>query len=67
MDRGDVEERPGDVHTTPEDGGSLRLWITLAVIFFALVMAGLGQWDWALAGLIGLTVGNGISVLFGRR
>jgi hypothetical protein len=47
--------------------GGLRFWITLAVVFLILFMIGLGQWDLAMAGFIGLIVGNGLSVLFGGR
>ena len=47
--------------------GSLRFWITLAVVFLILFMVGLGQLDLALAGFIGLIVGNGLGVLFSER
>jgi hypothetical protein len=46
--------------------GSLRLWISLAVVFFILFMIGLGQWDFAVAGFIGLVLGNGLQALFSR-
>lgn len=49
------------------DRGGLRLWMTLAVVFLILLMVGLGQWDLALAGFIGLIVGNGLGILFGER
>ena len=47
--------------------GGLRFWITLAVVFLILFMIGLGQWDFAVAGFIGLIVANGLDVLFGDR
>jgi pheromone shutdown protein TraB len=47
--------------------GGLRFWITLAVVFLILFMIGLGQWDLAMAGFIGLVVANGLGVLFGDR
>lgn len=47
--------------------GSLRLWISFAVVLLILFAIGLGQWDFALAGAIGLILGNGLRVLvFGR-
>jgi hypothetical protein len=39
----------------------LRLWMNLLVILALLFFALLGQWDWVLAGVIGLIVGNGFS------
>ena len=54
-------------NTGSSQHGSLRFWITLAVVFLILFMVGLGQWDLALAGFIGLIVGNGLGVLFGER
>ena len=39
----------------------------MAVVLFIVFMMGLGQWDWALAGIIGLVVGNGLQVLFSGR
>ena len=46
--------------------GSLRVWVTLAVVFFILFMVGLGQWDMALAGGIGLVVSGGLLTFFPR-
>ena len=54
-------------HTpSSERGGSLRLWISLAVVSFILFMIGLGQWDFAVAGFIGLLAASGLGALFGR-
>ena len=39
----------------------LRFWMNLLVIFALLFFALLRQWDWVLAGVIGLIVGNGLS------
>ncbi len=39
----------------------LRFWVNLLVIFVLLLFALLGQWDWVLASVIGLIVGNGLS------
>jgi hypothetical protein len=36
----------------------LRFWVSLLILVAILIMAGLGQWDWALAGIIGLAVAN---------
>ena len=46
--------------------GSLRVWVTLAVVFFILFMVGLGQWDMALAGVIGLVVSGGLLTFLPR-
>ena len=43
-----------------------RLWVSLMVIFILLVLMALGQWDFALAGFIGLIVGSGLANLTGR-
>ena len=43
-----------------------RLWVSLMVIFILLVLMALGQWDFALAGFIGLIVGNGLATFTGR-
>jgi hypothetical protein len=40
----------------------LRFWMNLVVIFALLFFALLGQWDWVIAGVIGLIVGNGLSL-----
>jgi lysylphosphatidylglycerol synthetase-like protein (DUF2156 family) len=39
----------------------LRFWMNLLVIFCLLFFALLGQWDWVLAGVIGLIAGNSLS------
>jgi hypothetical protein len=36
------------------------------VIFILLILMALGQWDFALAGFIGLIVGSGLANLTGR-
>lgn len=56
---------PKDDRNSPQ--GSLRVWVAMAVVLFIVFMMGLGQWDWALAGIIGLVVGNGLQVLFSGR
>ena len=43
-----------------------RLWVSLMVIFILLILMALGQWDFALAGFIGLIVGNGLSTFTGH-
>ena len=43
-----------------------RLWVSLMVIFILLILIALGQWDFALAGFIGLIVGNGLANFTGR-
>jgi len=43
-----------------------RLWVSLVVVFVLLILMALGQWDFVLAGLIGLIVGNGLANLTGR-
>jgi hypothetical protein len=43
-----------------------RLWVSLMVIFVLLILMALGQWDFVLAGFIGLIVGNGLVGLTGR-
>jgi hypothetical protein len=43
-----------------------RLWVSLMVVFVLLVLMALGQWDFALAGFIGLIVGNGLATFTGR-
>ena len=54
-------------HSNSPQRGGLRFWITLAVAFLILFMVGLGQWDLAVAGFIGLIIGNGLGVLFGKQ
>jgi hypothetical protein len=36
----------------------LRFWVSMLILAAVLVLAGSGQWDMALAGLIGLVVAN---------
>ena len=43
-----------------------RLWVSLMVIFVLLILMALGQWDFVLAGFIGLIVGNGLATFTGR-
>jgi hypothetical protein len=43
-----------------------RLWVSLMVIFILLILMALGQWDFVLAGFIGLIVGNGLATFTGR-
>ncbi len=43
-----------------------RLWVSLMVVFVLLILMALGQWDFVLAGLIGLIVGNGLATFTGR-
>ncbi len=44
-----------------------RFWLSLLLLLSLLVLAGLGQWDWVLAVVIGLFLGNGLSSLFEKR
>jgi hypothetical protein len=54
-------EEPSDAeHDHP------RLWVSLMVIFILLILMALGQWDFVLAGLIGLIVGNGLAIFTER-
>lgn len=39
----------------------LHFWMNLLIILALLAFALLGQWDWVLAGAIGLIVGNGLT------
>jgi len=39
----------------------LRFWMNLLLIFVMLFFALLGQWDWVLAGVVGLVVGNSLA------
>ncbi len=39
-------------------GGRPRFWVTLLILLLLLIPVGLGQWDVALAVLIGLVLGN---------
>jgi hypothetical protein len=43
-----------------------HLWVSLIVIFVLLILMALGQWDFVLAGFIGLIVGNGLATFTGR-
>lgn len=43
-----------------------RLWVSLMVILVLLILMALGQWDFVLAGFIGLIVGNGLATFTGR-
>ena len=43
-----------------------HLWVSLMVVFVLLILMALGQWDFVLAGLIGLIVGNGLATFTGR-
>jgi hypothetical protein len=43
-----------------------HLWVSLMVIFVLLILMALGQWDFVLAGFIGLIVGNGLANFTGR-
>ena len=61
-----IKNNKNDARSSSERGGSLRLWISLAVVFFILFMIGIGQWDFAVAGFIGLLAASGLSVLFRR-
>ena len=40
--------------------------MSLMVVFVVLILMALGQWDFALAGFIGLIVGNGLATFTGR-
>jgi len=40
--------------------------VVLLVLFGVLILVGLGQWDWALAGLIGVILGISLLGIFGR-
>ena len=40
--------------------------MSLMVVFVLLILMALGQWDFVLAGLIGLIVGNGLATFTGR-
>ena len=59
--KGRQAEKPSD---TERDHP--RLWVSLLVVFILLILMALGQWDFVLAGFIGLIVGNGLANLTGR-
>ena len=40
-----------------------QLYISVMLLMLMIVLAYMGQWDWALAVLIGLLMGNGFSAL----
>jgi hypothetical protein len=46
-------------------GGRPRFWVTLLILLLLLIPVGLGQWDVALAVLIGLFLGNALAFLRG--
>lgn len=47
-------------------GGRPRFWVTLLILLLILIPIGLGQWDMAIAVLIGLIVGNFLAFLRGQ-
>ena len=47
-------------------GGRPRFWITLLILFLVLIPAGMGQWDFVIAVIIGLFVANGLAFLRGQ-
>jgi hypothetical protein len=47
-------------------GGRPRFWVTLLILLMLLIPVGLGQWDFVIAVLIGLTLGNGLAFLRGQ-
>ena len=47
-------------------GGRPRFWLTLLILFLVLIPAGLGQWDFVIAVIIGLVVANGLAYLRGH-
>jgi hypothetical protein len=40
-----------------------QVYISVLLVMLMLVLAYMGQWDWVLAVLIGMLVGNGFSAL----
>ncbi len=42
----------------PKQKSRPRFWLTMLALMLLLMLVGLGQWDIAIAVLIGLTVGN---------
>lgn len=46
--------------------GTLRVWVSVAIVFLILVAGAFGQWDLALAGFIVLCVANGLKTLIER-
>ena len=51
---------------TAVSGGRPRFWVTLLILLLLLIPVGLGQWDIALAVLIGLFLGNALAFLRGE-
>jgi hypothetical protein len=47
-------------------GGRPRFWLTLLILFLVLIPAGMGQWDFVIAVIIGLVVANGLAYLRGH-
>jgi len=43
-----------------------RLYISVMLVMLMIVLAFVGQWDWVIAVLIGLLLGNGLSALTDR-
>ena len=43
-----------------------RFWVSMLILILILILAGLGQWDFVLATIIGLVVGNVGSWLLGK-
>ena len=48
------------MHRLPKKGAKARprFWVSMLLLMAILVLAGLGQWDFAVAGIIGLVVAN---------
>ena len=40
--------------------------VILFILFGLLILVGMGQWDWVVAGVIGVVLGIGVLGLFGR-
>ena len=51
----------------PKEKGTTRprFWLSLLILLAVLVLAGLGQWDFVVAVVIGLLIGNVGSWLLG--
>jgi hypothetical protein len=47
-------------------GGRPRFWVTVLILLLLLIPVGMGQWDFVIAVLIGLIVGNGLSFILGK-
>jgi len=62
-----VKEKVRQAEKTPDTKRDHpRLWVSLMVVFILLILMALGQWDFVLAGFIGLIVGNGLANITGR-